>query len=144
MFDLGQTPAQQHSGNKPVFIFCSLVKFTSYFIQRILLLYHVHTNTHRYAPTSIALLRISKKQVYKKLYANTLSVQSSGSEGFIFLSSGCRRSWKSKAQTSYGWSKFANNEIRSLQPVELWASLWTLLKGTWLTDSDTLLLLAVS
>lgn len=85
MFDVGQMLAQQNTENQPTSSFCTLVKFTSHFIQRKLLLYsntHTHTRAraHTHTHTSVGLLLFSRKTALKK-YTNTLSRLSQVNEG---------------------------------------------------------------
>ena len=63
MFDVGQMLAQQNTENQPTSSFCTLVKFTSHFIQRKLLLYS-NTHTHTHTPLSVFYYS-AKKQLLK-------------------------------------------------------------------------------
>lgn len=131
MFDVGQTLAQQNTGNKPVFIFCSLVKFTSYFIQRILYcntFTQIHTKMHK--PPSLFYESAKNRSIKNSTQTRWVcSLQAARA-----FSSGSRRSRKSRARTSYDWSKFSNNQVRLSQLVEQWGSLHKMLvKNCWLT-----------
>lgn len=73
-----------NTGNEPAFSFCTLVKFTSYFIQRELYSTVTHTYTRRCTgPTSFSYdsaKKIALKKKKKEINTNVLTVCSLGNE----------------------------------------------------------------